>query len=388
MKNQIKRPEHVSAIKNLLRQRRIVLILGARQVGKTTIANDVLYERKGHTTFLDLEDPRDLAKLKEPMMFLEPLRGLVVIDEVQNKPGLFPVLRVLADRPRTPARFLLLGSASPDLLRQGSETLAGRIAFYTMTGFDIEEIDPKNLGKLWLRGGFPLSFLATSHKESADWRRDFIRTFLERDLPQLGITIPSATLRRFWTMLAHYHGQVWNGAEFGRSFGVSHTSVRKYLDLLSNTFVIRQLQPWKENLKKRQIKSPKVYVSDSGILHTLLDLDTMQQLEGHPKLGASWEGFALEAVVRRTRARDDQCFFWATHGGAELDLLIVKGNKRWGFEFKRTEAPQVTPSMKIALDDLKLVQLDVVHAGQETFPLGKRIKALAAIDPLNELKPL
>jgi len=252
----------------------------------------------------------------------------------------------------------------------------------------MEEVEATNIATLWLRGGFPLSFLARSHKESAAWRRDFIRTFLERDLPQLGIAIPSATLRRFWTMLAHYHGQIWNGAEFGRSFGVSHTSVRKYLDLLSNTFVIRQLPPWKENLKKRQVKSPKVYISDSGILHTLLDLDTFQALDGHPKVGASWEGFALEAVVRRLRARDDQCFFWATHGGAELDLLVVKGVKRRGFEFKRTDTPKVTSSMKIAMNDLKLDRLDVVHAGPDTYPLEKKIQALAAQDLLKALKPL
>jgi len=387
MKRHIKRSEHVAAVNLLLRRQRVVLLIGARQVGKTTLAHDVLSERKGKTTFLDLEDPRDLAKLTEPMMFLEPRRGLVVIDEVQNKPGLFPVLRVLADRPRTPARFLLLGSASPDLLRQGSETLAGRIAFYSLPGFDLEEIGLEGLKKLWLRGGFPLSFLARSHAESAAWRRDFIRTFLERDLPQLGITIPSSTLRRFWTMLAHYHGQIWNGAEFGRAFGISHTSVRRYLDLLSNTFVIRQLQPWQENVKKRQVKSPKVYISDSGILHTLLDLDSMRALEGHPKIGASWEGFALEVVVRTLKARADQCFFWATHGGAELDLLIVKGNKRLGFEFKRTETPKASPSMKIALEDLNLERLEVVHAGKETFPLGRAIRAIAMQELLNALKP-
>ena len=385
MKKLIKRPDHISAIDRLLRRQKVVLILGARQVGKTTLAHEVLSGRKGESTFLDLEDPRDLAKLEEPMMFLESCKGLVVIDEVQNKAGLFPVLRVLADRPRTPARFLLLGSASPDLLRQGSETLAGRIAFYSLPGFDLEEIGLDKLKKLWLRGGFPLSFLARTHAESASWRRDFIRTFLERDLPQLGITIPATTLRRFWTMLAHYHGQIWNGAEFGRAFGVSHTSVRRYLDLLSNTFVIRQLPPWQENVKKRQVKSPKVYISDSGILHTLLDLDTMRALEGHPKVGASWEGFALEAVIRRLRARDNQCFFWATHGGAELDLLVVRGNKRQGFEFKRTEAPHVTPSMKIALEDLGLDRLDVVHAGKETFPLAKRIRALSAQNLLEEI---
>lgn len=385
MRKYIKRPDHISAINRLLRRQRIVLILGARQVGKTTLAREVLSGRKGETTSLDLEDPRDLAKLEEPMMFLESCKGLVVIDEVQNTPGLFPVLRVLADRPRTHARFLLLGSASPDLLRQGSETLAGRIAFYSLPGFDLEEIGLDGLKTLWLRGGFPLSFLARSHAESAAWRRDFIRTFLERDLPQLGITIPATTLRRFWTMLSHYHGQIWNGAEFGRAFGVSHTSVRRYLDLLSNTFVIRQLPSWRENVKKRQVKSPKVYISDSGILHTLLDLDTMRALEGHPKVGASWEGFALEAVIRKLRARDDQCFFWATHGGAELDLLVVMGNKRRGFEFKRTEAPRVTRSMRNALEDLGLDRLDVVHAGKDTFPLSKRIRALAAQDLLEEI---
>jgi hypothetical protein len=365
-----------------------VALLGARQVGKTTLARELMQGSRGPVTRFDLEDPRALAQLEEPTLALEGLRGLVVLDEVQRRPDLFGVLRVLADRAGRPARFLVLGSASPELLRQGSETLAGRVAFHELGGFDLEEIGVSNLDRLWFRGGFPRSYLARTHRESDQWRRDFIRTFLERDLPALGVGVPAPILGRFWTMLAHYHGQTWNASEFARSFGVSHPTEGRYLDLLSHAFVVRQLRPWAENVGKRIVKAPKVYLADSGILHTLLGLDTPSDVARHPKLGASWEGFLLEQVIRALRAHQEECFFWATHAGAELDLLVVKGRHRWGFEFKRTDAPRLTPSMRSAVETLQLRRLDVVHAGDATFPLAPKVRALAAAALLAELKPL
>jgi len=388
MGRRVSRSAHLGALERLLRQQPVVLLLGARQVGKTTLARDLVARRPGTVTLLDLENPRDLARLEEPMLALERLHGLIVLDEVQNRPDLFTVLRVLADRRGTPARFLLLGSASPELLRQGSETLAGRVAFHELPGFDLGELGAANWQRLWLRGGFPRAYLARGQQESTRWREDFIRTFLERDLPQLGVSVPAPTLRRFWTMLAHYHGQIWNASEFARSFGVSHTTVRRYVDTLTGAFVVRQLPPWSENIGKRVVKSPKVYIADSGILHALLGLRTLSELESHPKLGSSFEGFALGAVIQRLGARREECFFWATHGGAELDLLIVKGNRRLGFEFKRTDAPTFTRSMASALEDLKLDRLDVVHAGADTFPLHARVLAVAIGDVLKELRPL
>jgi len=372
----IRRHRHLRAVRSLLSRNPVVAILGARQVGKTTLAGEMRLSGRGPAAWFDLEDTAHLARLADPMLALRGLRGLVVIDEVQRLPGLFPVLRVLADRPGRPARFLLLGSASPDLKRQGSESLAGRIAHYVLPPLGLEEAGRSSLGRLWMRGGFPRAFLARSEAASVEWRREFIAAFLERDLPQLGFGLPAHTMRRFWTMLAHYHGQVWNASEFARSFGVADTTVRNYLDALSATFVVRQLQPWHENLSKRQVKSPKVYLSDSGLLHTLLGIENLGELESHPRLGASWEGFALEAVIQMLGARPEECYFWATHAGAELDLLVVKGGKRRGFEFKRTEAPSLTPSMKIALKDLKLDRLDVIHAGRETFSLAERVRAI------------
>ncbi len=373
----LERPRELQTVRGLLRRSPVVGIIGARQVGKTTLARWVAKERQQPVTVFDLESPEDLARLADPLLALKGLRGLVVIDEVQHQPGLFPVLRVLADRPRTPARFLVLGSASPDLLRQGSETLAGRITYHELGGFSLDEVGLRRRGRLWLRGGFPRSFLASSEAASVEWRRGFVRTFLERDLPQLGINIGAVALRRFWTMLAHYHGQVWNASEFGRSFGVADTTVRGYLDRLTGALVVRQLPPWFENIAKRQVKAPKVYVADSGLLHVLLGIATRNELEGHPKVGASWEGFAIEQIVRQLQARPEECYFWATHGGAELDLLVVRGRKRRGFEIKWTTAPTVTPSMRTALADLGLQQLDVIHAGEHTFPLADRIRAVA-----------
>ena len=295
---------------------------------------------------------------------------------------------MLVDRPKAQTRFLVLGSASPDLLRQGSETLAGRIFYHELEGFSLEEIGAENSIRLWLRGGFPRSYLARSHVDSDEWRRGFIRTFLERDLPQFGISIRSVTLRRFWTMLAHYHGQIWRASEFGRSFGVADTTIRNYLDLLSTTLVVRQLMPWHENISKRQVKAPKIYITDSGLLHTLLGLRTVSDLESHPKVGASWEGFVLEQVIRQLGVTADQCFFWATHGGAELDLLVIKGNKKFGFEIKRTSRPQITRSIRSALSDLKLRHLDIIHAGEKTFSLDKNVRAVALSRLIKDLKPI
>ncbi|MCE9636995.1 MAG: ATP-binding protein [Planctomycetes bacterium] len=373
----VARNAHVRAVTRLLRQFPVVAILGARQTGKTTLARQVAAAAKSEATVIDLEDPRQLSRLADPMLALEPLTGLVVLDEVQLRPDLFSALRVLADRPGTPARFLVLGSASPALLRQSAETLAGRIVFHELRGFSLPEVGTRNVAKLWLRGGFPRSYLAASGDASLTWRRAFLQTFVERDLPQLGVSTGAETMRRFWAMLAHWHGQVWNAAEFARSFGVSEMTVRRYLDTLVATYAVRRLAPWSESLAKRQVKSPKVYVADSGMLHALLDLGSMDDLTTHPKLGASFEGFAVDVVADALGARPDECHFWATHQGAELDLLVVRGRTRVGFEIKRTSAPEVTKSMRIALDDLRLDRIDVIHAGTDTYPLTDRIRAVA-----------
>ena len=373
----IKRAQSLKEISRLLSRNRVVAILGARQVGKTTLARQVLSVKDGGHTYFDLEDSRDLAALEEPMLTLGRLKGLVVLDEIQRRPDLFHALRVLVDRKRSPLRFLILGSASPELLRQTSETLAGRIHYTELGGFHLDEVGRNKEGRLWLRGGFPRSFLASSDRASDEWRRGFVQTFLERDVPQLGIRIPARTLERFWAMLAHYHGQIWNSSVFAGSFGVADTTIRRYVDLLTGTYLVRQLLPWHENLKKRQVKAPKFYIADTGLLHTLLGVATRRELERHPKVGASWEGFALGEVVRVLGARPEECFFWATHAGAELDLLVVRGRRRLGFEFKRTETPKVTPSMRNAIKDLGLFRLDVIHAGTRTFPLSKKIRAVA-----------
>jgi predicted AAA+ superfamily ATPase len=371
----IHRAEELDILQGLLKRHRVVGILGARQVGKTTLARNLAARIKQPVTYFDLENPADQARLAEPLLALESRGGLITIDEIQRSPQLFEILRGLVDRPRPARRFLVLGSASPDLLRQSSETLAGRIVYHELQGFSLGEVGVENHGRLWLRGGFPRSYLARSQAASFEWREAFLRTFLERDLPSLGVTTAATTLRRFWTMLAHYHGQTWNSSEFGRSFGVADTTVRHYLDLLTAALVVRQLQPWHENVAKRQVKSPKVYIKDSGLLHGLLGLRTFDDLESHPKVGASWEGFAIEQVIQRLRVPAAACHFWATHAGAALDLLVVRGGVRLGFEVKRTMAPKVTPSMRAALADLRLKRLHVIHAGTESFPLSKRIQA-------------
>jgi predicted AAA+ superfamily ATPase len=381
----IERREQLKRIEKLLQRFRVVALLGARQVGKSTLARDFVDSQDRAVTFFDLEDERDLSRLHEPTLTLEPLRGVVVLDEVQNLPQIFRVLRVLADRPRTPARFLVLGSASPDLLRQSSETLAGRIVYHQLPGLTLDEIGADNLNRLWFRGGFPESYLQRTHEDSEHWRRTFIRTFLERDLPNLGVRISARTLSRFWTMLAHGHGGLLNASELGASFGVSHTTVRNYVDLLESLFVVRQLRPWFENVGKREVKSPKIYIEDSGLLHTLLKIPTPHDLEAHPKLGMSWEGFMMQQVIQRLGTNPDDCYFWATHAGAELDLLIVRGKRKLGFEFKRTDAPRVTPSMRSALDTLKLSSIFVIHAGQQSYQLDKKVRAVAAGEILREL---
>ena len=377
----IARPELEVRLRDALRRSPIVTLLGPRQCGKTTLANHIVESIRSH--YFDLENPADEARLAEPMTALERLQGLVIIDEVQRAPALFPVLRVLADRARRPARFLLLGSASPELVRESSESLAGRVAFVDMGGFGLREVGAAAMQRLWLRGGFPRSFLARSDAESAAWRRDFIRTFLERDVRAFGIDISPRALRRLWTMLAHYHGQVWNTSEIGRSLGEAHTTIRRHADVLVGALVVRELQPWFENVGKREIKSPKLYVRDPGILHSLLGVESFQELESHPKLGASWEGFVIEQILNLTGARD--AYFWGTQSGAELDLLVTLNGKRVGVEVKYADAPRITRSMRIALEDLQLSHLYVVHPGSARYDLGARAETIGLPDLLAEV---
>jgi predicted AAA+ superfamily ATPase len=384
----IERTRHLERLTWLFRTFPVVAILGARQVGKTTLARDFGERRGGPVTRFDLESAADVALLADPELTLGPLQGLVIFDEIQRRPELFSLLRVLADRPGSETEFLVLGSASPDLLRQSSESLAGRIGYHRLHGLALDEVGPVALDRLWLRGGFPRSFLAPGEAESCEWRRSFLQTFLERDLPQLGIRTPAETLRRFWSMLAHYHAQTWNGAEIARAFGLGESSVRRYLDLLTDALVLRQLPPWHANVSKRQVRSPKVFVEDSGLLHTLLGIENGGDLARHPKVGASWEGFLIKEIVERLNARTEECFFWATHAGAELDLLIVSGQRRFGFEVKRTSVPRLTRSMSSVLEDLDLERLDVIHAGDRTFSLAAKVRAVAAGELLNQLETL
>lgn len=370
----IDRPQALACIRASYAVHPAVAIEGPRQCGKTTLARALAAGEAGPVAYFDLEDPADLQRLANPEQALRPLRGLVVIDEAQRRPELFPLLRVLLDRPDTPARFLLTGSASPELIRGLSESLAGRVGIVDLGGFTLGEVGPDALPPLWLRGGFPRSFLAGDELTSLQWRQDFVRTFLMRDLPQLGVTIPAETLRRFWTMIAHYHGQTWSGAEFARSLGTSEPTARRYLDILAGAYMVRVLLPWFENLGKRQVKAPKIYVRDPGLLHALLNLKDRDELLGHPKLGASWEGFALEQLVALLDTRD--AYYWATHAGAELDLLIMWGGKRYGFEMRFADAPGPTKSMHVALADLGLAHLWVIYPGDKRYNLTEKITAV------------
>lgn len=384
----IQRRKEVAEVVKRLRRFPVVGIVGARQVGKTTLARLIQKEIGLPRHYYDLENPDDVARLADPMLTLRKLSGLVIIDEIQRDPRLFPILRVLADRPRSKTRFLILGSASPELLRNSSETLAGRISYHELGGFSLDEVNVKEHERLWVRGGFPNSYLAPSLTASAEWRREFIKTFLEKDLPQLGISVRAETLRRFWTMLGHYHGQTWNSSEFARAFGVADTTVRNYLDTLTGALVVRLLPPWYENIGKRQLRAPRVYVADTGVLHTLLNLVTQSDVESHPKVGASWESFVIGQIIRRIGARREECFFWRTHAGAELDLLVVRGRIRIGFEVKRSGSPQFSPSMRHALADLKLQRLFVIHAGEHSFEMQKNVLAIPLPRLLQEVKPL
>jgi predicted AAA+ superfamily ATPase len=372
----------LEAVETALAENPVCALLGPRQCGKTTLAQQVAAKRKAR--YFDLEEASSRSQLEHsPELTLRELRGLVVIDEIQQLPRLFTTLRPLADRAGVPARFLILGSASPGLVKGVSESLAGRVGFVDLGGFTLGDVGAGEQGKLWLRGGMPRSFLAPNEPASQRWRQGFIRTFLTRDIPQLGVRIPAEALRRFWTMVAHYHAQIWNGAELARSFGVSETTVRNYLDLLTGTFLLRQLPPWFENLGKRQYKAPKVYVRDSGLLHRLLGIGAHYALLGHPKLGASWEGFALEQVLSVTGA--EEAFYWGTHSGAELDLMLMLGGKRYGVEFKCADAPVMTKSLHIALGDLKLERAWIVYPGTESYPVHEKVRVCSLADLLNEL---
>jgi len=381
------RQGYLTKIQARLRDNPVVALPGPRQAGKTTLAR-MLAEASPDLEIhhFDLESPADLARLTNPELALSPLRGLIILDEIQRMPGLYPVLRVLADRPDLPDRFLILGSASPALVEGASETLAGRISFIDVSGFSLSEVGTGHLAERWWRGGFPRAYLARDDKTARQWHEDFFRTFLERDIPQLGISIPATTLRRFWTMVAHYHGQILQLSELARSLGTSEPTARRYLDILCGTYVVRQLPPWFENLKKRQVKAPKVYIRDSGILHALLNIPDAVALESHPKLGASWEGFAIEQILSITG--DREAYFWATHGGAELDLLVFHAGERLGFEFKYSEKPSTSKSMHIAASDLGLDHLYVVHPGKHSFPLTETITASTLADLLDLLTPL
>lgn len=384
----MQRPYYLKKIIDTFKAHPVVGLLGPRQSGKSTLAKmfSQLEKKKGKTiTYFDLEDDTDLQALQQPQLALESLKGLVIIDEIQRLPNLFPRLRVLVDKNNRKVQYLILGSASRELIRQGSETLAGRIDYVELMPFSLFEADKNKIQKLWVRGGFPLSYLAQSEKQSQTWRKAFIKNFLERDIPSLGLRIPPGSLRRFWLMLAHYHGQILNASEIGKSLGIDDHTVRRYLDILAGTFMIRQLQPWHENISKRQVKSPKIYFRDSGLFHSLLDIPSFSKLQRHPKLGSSWEGFALEEIIRSQDASSEDVYFWGTHNQAELDLMILKKGKRIGYEVKYTTQPKLTRSMHIAMNDLKLNSLKVVFPGKKTFPLGPKIDAIG-IDLINQRK--
>jgi predicted AAA+ superfamily ATPase len=378
----MKRPYYINKIDSLSKQFPAVCLLGARQVGKTTLAKQFAEMSGDAVHIFDLENDRDIAMLDNPQLAFSQLEGLIVIDEIQRRPNLFPALRVLIDSSQKNQRWLILGSASRELLHQSSESLAGRIAYLEVQPFDyIETHESENL---WVRGGYPQSYLARSDEDSFEWRRQYIKTFLEQDIPNLGIRIPTANLRRFWMMLAHYHGNIFNAEELSRSLGINSKSIKHYLDILSETFMIRQLQPWWENISKRQVKSPKIYFRDSGLLHYLLDIENKSALQRHPKVGASWEGFALEEIIRCYHVEAERCYYWATHQEAELDLLMFHRGKRLGFEFKHADSPKLTKSMQIAFDDLQLDELIVIYPAGRTYALAEKIKVMSLTDYLLE----
>jgi len=376
----IKRPIYHESLKTAVRRSPVTALLGPRQTGKTTLAR--MFAEKKPATFFDLESIPDQRRLQNPELVLGNLEGLVILDEIQLMPELFGTLRVLVDRPGQKARFIILGSASPEIIRKASETLAGRIEFIDLNGFDLAEVGSSKWERLWIRGGFPRSYLAKNETDSLTWREGFVRTFLERDIPQLGINIPTTAMRRFWTMLAHYHAQTWNASELSRAMGVSDKTVRSYLDILTAAFMVRQLQPWYENISKRQVRAPKVYLRDSGLLHSLLGIQDRHALLGHPKVGASWEGYVIEQVLQILRP--SEAYFWAVHHSAELDLLLFHKGKRYGIEVKFSEAPEITRSMQIALHDLNLSHLWVVYPGAEAYRVEKKISVL----PLQEVPEL
>lgn len=382
MQRLLARPRLLEEVLLRLRESPAVVLLGARQVGKTTLAGQVA-ERLGGATLFDLERATGRAALSAtPELTLADAEGLVIIDEVQRMPALFETLRPLCDDPRRKASYLLLGSAAPELVKGVSESLAGRVQFVPVSGFALAEVGLEEQDRLWLRGGFPRAFLAATDAAADRWLEGFRQTFLERDIPSFGLRVSSAMLERFWTMLAHYHGQTWNAAELARALSVSPGAVNHYRDLLASTFMLRVLQPWHENVGKRQVKSPKVYFRDSGLLHHFLGVGNMSELRAHPRYGASWEGFGIEQTLIRFGEKD--AWFWATQRGAELDLLLQRKGRRWGFEFKCADAPSSSRSMHIALDDLDLAHLWVVYPGKERYPLGERITAL----PLRDLPRL
>ena len=368
----IKRPGLFENLRAALSRSRVVALIGPRQCGKTTLARQFVDAES--LNYFDLEDPASLARLAEPQTALGGLRGLVVIDEVQRRPELFPMIRVLADRTPLPARFLILGSASVELLRQSSESLAGRLEIVAMGGLSLAEIGAGLHSRHWLRGGFPPSFLARTEADSLAWRKNFIQTFIERDLNQWGIGVPAPALMRFWAMLAHYHGQTWNAAEPARALAVSEPTVRKYLDILSGILMVRQLQPWHASLKKRQVKAPKIYFRDTGLLHQMLGVRSERDLFNNPKYGASWEGYAIEETIKMVEP--DETYYWATHGGAELDLMLIKNGRRLGVECKRLDAPRLTPSMAIAMKDLELEQIAVIYPGTKRYPIAANVRAV------------
>ncbi|MBN1981653.1 MAG: ATP-binding protein [Chitinivibrionales bacterium] len=369
-------------VKAALSRSRVVALVGPRQCGKTTLAREFI--SVDSLNYFDLEDPLSLVRLEEPMTGLKDLIGTVVIDEIQRKPELFPILRVLADRVPLKATFLILGSASPGLIQRSSESLAGRIEIIEMKGFSLEEAGIKNHERHWLRGGLPPSYLADSDISSDIWRKNYTKTVSERDIVQLGHSIPSTTIVRFWTMLAHYHGNIWNAAEPARSLGIGESSVRRYLDLLTDIFMIRQLKPWHAAIQKRQVKSPKVYFTDSGILHQLLGIKTAYDLLSHPKCGLSWEGYIIEELMQIFKS--DEVYFWSTHNNAEIDLLLTGKGRKIGIECKRSDAPKVTPSMRIALDDLKLSEIFVIYPGDKSYLMADKIHAVAFQDMVSFFK--